>query len=74
MFFVGNHRPTMGMVAAVAHAWMVMYNDKSPRPQPIESATGSYDAVWWTSVALGVLAAALHIPIAERRAPVLAPA
>jgi len=40
----------------------------------IESATGSYDAVWWTSVALGVIAAALHIPIAERRAPVLAPA
>jgi predicted MFS family arabinose efflux permease len=40
----------------------------------IESATGSYDAVWWTSVALGVIAAALHIPIAERRAPALAPA
>jgi predicted MFS family arabinose efflux permease len=40
----------------------------------IESATGSYDAVWWLSVALGVVAATLHIPIAERRAPALAPA
>ena len=40
----------------------------------IESATGSYDAVWWISVALGLVAAALHLPIAERRAPALAPA
>lgn len=27
---------------------------------------GSYDLVWWTSVALGVLAALVHWPIAER--------
>ena len=40
----------------------------------IESATGSYDPVWWTSVALGLLAAALHLPISERSAPALAPA
>ncbi len=40
----------------------------------IESATGSYDAVWWISVALGVTAALLHLPIRERRAPALAPA
>ena len=29
--------------------------------------TGSYDVVWWTSVALGVVAAALHWPIDDRR-------
>ena len=40
----------------------------------IESATGSYDAVWWTSVVLGLIAAALHLPIVERGAPALAPA
>lgn len=36
--------------------------------------SGSYDLVWWISVALGVAAAVLHWPIAERRAPDLAPA
>ena len=36
--------------------------------------TGSYDVVWWMSVVLGVVAAALHWPIVERRAPRLAPA
>ena len=35
----------------------------------IESATGSYDAMWVVSVALGLIAAGLHLPIAERRAP-----
>jgi MFS family permease len=40
----------------------------------IESATGSYDAVWWIGVALGMVAAVLHLPIRERRAPALAPA
>jgi len=29
-------------------------------------ATGSYDAVWWAAVALGLLAAILHWPIEER--------
>ncbi len=29
-------------------------------------ATGSYDAIWWVSVALGVAAALLHWPINER--------
>ncbi len=28
--------------------------------------TGSYDLVWWLAVALGALAAALHLPINER--------
>ena len=27
---------------------------------------GSYDAMWWLSIALGLLAAALHWPIQER--------
>ena len=38
--------------------------------------TGSYEAMWWLSVALGVAAAALHVPIVERRAAraVVAPA
>jgi predicted MFS family arabinose efflux permease len=30
---------------------------------------GSYDLVWWSSVALGVFAAIVHIPIRELRAP-----
>jgi len=29
-------------------------------------ATGSYDIVWWLAIALGLLAAALHMPIDER--------
>ena len=29
-------------------------------------ATGSYDAVWLVSIALGILAAILHLPIRER--------
>ena len=36
--------------------------------------TGSYDLVWWMSVALGLVAAALHWPIVEHRAPRFAPA
>src|SRR5262245_5054754 len=35
---------------------------------------GSYDAMWWISVALGLVAAALHWPIAERPVARLAPA
>ena len=30
-------------------------------------ATGTYDAVWWISVALGVFAAVVHLPIVERQ-------
>lgn len=30
---------------------------------------GSYDVVWWLGVALGLLAALVHLPIAERPAP-----
>ena len=37
------------------------------------AATGGYDIVWWLSIGLGLLAAALHWPIAERAAPRLAP-
>lgn len=39
-FFVEIQRPAMGMVKAVHQPMMVMYSDKSPRPQPMESATG----------------------------------
>jgi predicted MFS family arabinose efflux permease len=35
-------------------------------------ATGSYDIVWWISVALGIFAAIVHLPIVER--PVARPA
>ncbi len=38
----------------------------------VYDATGSYDAIWWASVALGIAAAILHAPIADRplvRAP-----
>ncbi len=30
--------------------------------------TGSYDAIWWASVALGVFAALMHMPIREQLA------
>ena len=32
----------------------------------VYDTTGSYDAVWWTAVALGLVAAACHWPINER--------
>jgi MFS family permease len=31
--------------------------------------TGSYDVVWWLSIALGVFAAIVHMPIVERQVP-----
>ena len=34
--------------------------------------SGSYDAVWWTSVALGVMAAAIHVFIDDRKAELVA--
>ena len=34
--------------------------------------SGSYDPVWWTAVALGVIAAAIHLPIDDRRAELAA--
>ncbi|MFQ5955271.1 MAG: MFS transporter [Kiloniellales bacterium] len=37
-------------------------------------ATGSYDAVWWVAVGLGVAASILHWPINERPVPRLAAA
>lgn len=36
--------------------------------------TGSYDAIWWIAVALGLVAALVHVPIDERRVPSLAAA
>jgi MFS family permease len=33
----------------------------------LHDKTGSYDPVWWTGVALGLLAALIHIPIDERQ-------
>ena len=32
-------------------------------------ATGSYDAIWWISIALGLFAAIVHWPISERPVP-----
>jgi predicted MFS family arabinose efflux permease len=32
-------------------------------------ATGSYDVVWWLAVALGLVAAALNLPVKENQAP-----
>jgi predicted MFS family arabinose efflux permease len=40
----------------------------------IYTATGGYDAMWWLSIALGLAAAVVHLPIVERRAPRWAPA
>ena len=39
----------------------------------IYDASGDYELMWWLSVALGLFAAAVHLPIAERRAPAPAP-
>lgn len=36
--------------------------------------TGGYEPVWWLAVGLAVVSALLHLPIAERRAPAVAPA
>ena len=35
-------------------------------------AIGSYDSVWWLGVALGIFAAIVHWPIAEKPVPRLA--
>jgi predicted MFS family arabinose efflux permease len=35
---------------------------------------GSYDVVWWLSVALGIGAAIIHLPIREQRASTFAAA
>jgi predicted MFS family arabinose efflux permease len=35
-------------------------------------STGSYDAIWWLSILLGFLSAAINLPIIER--PVVRPA
>ena len=35
--------------------------------------TGSYDAIWWISVALGIFAGIVHLPIRERLSPAGAP-
>ena len=36
-------------------------------------ATGSYDGIWWAGVALGIAAAAVHLPINERPLARLSP-
>jgi MFS family permease len=35
----------------------------------VQARTGTYDAVWWLCVALGIFAAIVHLPIRERPAP-----
>ena len=35
----------------------------------LHDRTGSYDAVWWAGVALGLLAALIHLPIDEKPLP-----
>jgi MFS family permease len=37
-------------------------------------SSGSYDAVWWLSILLGLLSAVINLPIVERRVARLAPA
>ena len=39
----------------------------------VYEATGTYDLMWWISIALSLAAAAVHLPILERRAPQWAP-
>jgi hypothetical protein len=35
-------------------------------------ATKSYDTMWWISIAVGLMAAGVHLPIRERPVPRLA--
>lgn len=37
-------------------------------------SSGSYDAVWWTAIALSVMAAAIHVPIDDRKSELVAAA
>jgi predicted MFS family arabinose efflux permease len=39
----------------------------------IYESTGSYDLMWVLCIALSVFAGIVHLPIRERRAPVLVP-
>ncbi len=39
----------------------------------VYAATGSYDPMWWMGIALGLMAAIVHLPIREQAAPALAP-
>lgn len=39
----------------------------------LHDRTGTYDAVWWAGVVLGLLAALIHLPINERPLPRLRP-
>ncbi|MEK9724636.1 MAG: MFS transporter, partial [Rhodospirillaceae bacterium] len=32
----------------------------------IYDATGNYDGIWWTAIALGLVSALLHLPIDDR--------
>jgi predicted MFS family arabinose efflux permease len=50
-------------VGAFAGAWLggLVYD-----------ATGTYDVMWWASIALGLAAAIVHLPISERPVPRLA--
>ena len=50
-------------VGAFAGAWL---------GGAVYEATGTYDLMWWLSVALGFAAAVVHLPIRERPAPRLA--
>ena len=38
----------------------------------VYEASGAYDVMWWLSIALGLAAALVHLPISERPAPRLA--
>jgi MFS family permease len=38
----------------------------------IYDETGSYDAIWWCGIVLGILAALIHLPIQEKPVPRLA--
>ena len=40
----------------------------------VYDATGAYDLMWWLSIALGMAAALVHLPISERPVPRLATA
>ena len=87
LFWLSTIPPTSGLVATFfGTQWMSMLFGVVFLSHQIGSflgvwlggrlfdLTGSYEAMWWISVALGVISAAINWPIKERPVPRLTPA
>ena len=70
-------RPTQGEARQLIEAQGLRFEWGQPvDPEALrkELSTGSYDAVWWLSVLLGVLSAVINLPIVEKPVARLQPA